>query len=171
MELLDLYDDNGNKLNKTVERGKKYSEGKIMLSIVFIKNKDNQYLIQKTSKEKGGDYSTTGGHITTNETPLECIIREIQEELGLKVTKEDLRFTSLEKHPTAPCLFSVYEFNCNIDLNNLTLQKEEVEKVEWLTKEQILKLIENNQFKESHGYLFKKIYIRGNYEKTIICDK
>ncbi len=160
MELLDLYDDNGNKLNKTVERGKKYAEGRIMLSIVFIKNNKNEYLIQKTSIEKGGDYSTTGGHVTTNETPLECIIREMQEELNFKVKKEDLRFISLEKHPTAPCLFSIYELNHNIDLDTLTLQKEEVEKVEWLTKEEILKLIDNNKFKESHGYLFKKIYKR-----------
>lgn len=156
MELLDLYDDNGNKLNKTVERGKQYKKGRIMLSIVFIKNNKNEYLIQKTSIEKGGDYSTTGGHVTINETPLECIKREIKEELGLDVKKEDLKFISLEKHQAAPCLFSIYELNNNIDINKLTLQKEEVEKVEWLTKEEILKLIENNQFKESHGYLFKK---------------
>lgn len=157
MELLDLYDDNGNKLNETIERGKKFKQGRIMLSIVFIKNSKNEYLIQKTSKEKGSHYSTTGGHVIHNETPLESIIREIKEELGLSINEKDLKFINQENHPKAPCIFNVYELNMNIDINNLTLQKEEVEKVQWLTKEEILNLIENNKFLESHGYLFKRI--------------
>ena len=78
MELLDLYDDNGNKLNETIERGQKFKHGRIMLSIVFIKNNENKFLIQKTSKEKGSHYSTTGGHVIHNETPIESIIRELQ---------------------------------------------------------------------------------------------
>lgn len=45
MELLDLYDDNGNKIGKTIERNKKFTEGNIMLSIAFIKNKEGKYLI------------------------------------------------------------------------------------------------------------------------------
>lgn len=158
MELLDLYDDKGNKLNKTIERGQKYEQGRIMLSIVFIKNNKNEYLIQKTSKEKGSHYSTTGGHVIHNETPLESIIKEIEEELGLSINEKDLKFIKQENHPKAPCIFNIYELNMNIDINNLTLQKEEVEKVQWLTKEEILNLIENNKFLESHGYLFKKYY-------------
>ena len=43
MELLDLYDDNGNKIGKTIERNKKITEGNIMLSIAFIKNKEGKY--------------------------------------------------------------------------------------------------------------------------------
>ena len=39
MELLDLYDEKGNKLNNTVERGKQLNnDDYIMLSIVFIEN-------------------------------------------------------------------------------------------------------------------------------------
>ena len=57
MELLDLYDEKGNKLNKTVERGKHPYDGYILLSIVFIKNTKGEYLIQKTSKEKDFKYA------------------------------------------------------------------------------------------------------------------
>ena len=160
MEMLDLYDDNGNKLNKKVERGKKYNEGNIMLSVVFIKNKKNEYLIQKTSIAKGGDYSTTGGHVISGESAIECIIRELEEELGVIVKESDLEFISLEKHPSAPCLFNVYELDKDIEIDSLKLQDEEVEKVEWLTTEVILKLIDNNKFKESHGHLFKKYIIQ-----------
>ncbi len=65
MELLDLYDDFGNKLNKTIVRGKVPNDGEnIMLSVAYIKNKEGKYLIQKSSKEKGGFYTSTGGHVT-----------------------------------------------------------------------------------------------------------
>ena len=53
MELLDLYDDSGKPLGTTIERGSKFENGNIMLSIIFIKNQDGKFLIQKTSEEKG----------------------------------------------------------------------------------------------------------------------
>ena len=43
MEYLDLYDDNGKKLNKVVERGSKlFDHENIMLAVIFIKNKNNE---------------------------------------------------------------------------------------------------------------------------------
>ena len=47
MEILDLYDDNGNLLNKTVVRGEHFDNGNIMISIVFINNSNGEFLIQK----------------------------------------------------------------------------------------------------------------------------
>ena len=49
MELLDLYDDNGKKIEKTIKRGEKFDEGNIMLSVIFIRNSNNMFLIQKIS--------------------------------------------------------------------------------------------------------------------------
>lgn len=157
MEILDLYDDNGNKLNKTIVRGNKPSDGEnIMLAIVFIKDKDGKYLIQKASKEKGGYYSTTGGHVTIGEDSKTTIIREVNEELGLKVNS-DIELFGTFKFPNKNCLFSVFELALdNIDIDSLTLQVEEVESVNLLTKEEVLELIDKNKFLESHGYFFKK---------------
>ena len=156
MELLDLYDDNGKKLNKTVERGQKFDKGNIMLSIAFIKNSDNKYLIQKTSKEKGTKYSSTGGHVIHGETGLTTIIREIKEELGLNINPNELEFISLVKYPTKPCLINLYLLKKDVYIEKLKLQKEEVESVIWFTKKEILNLIKENKFLESHGYLFQK---------------
>ena len=156
MELLDLYDEKGNKLNKTVERGKHPYDGYILLSIVFIKNTKGEYLIQKTSKEKDFKYATTGGHVTTGETALSCIIRELEEEIGLKVNEEELRFICLDSFPKKLCLFSVYYLEKDINIDELTLQKEEVEFIKWMSKDEILNLIETNEFKESHAHLFQK---------------
>lgn len=52
MELLDLYDDSGKPLGTTIERGSKFENGNIMLSIIFIKNQDGKFLIQKPVKKK-----------------------------------------------------------------------------------------------------------------------
>ena len=91
MEILDLYDDNGNKLNETIVRGIKPEDGKnIMLSVIFIKDKNNKYLIQKTSKEKGSKYSTTGGHVTSGEDGFITIIRELEEELSLVINSDEI---------------------------------------------------------------------------------
>ena len=53
MEILDLYDDQGNKLNKTINRGEVPADGEnIMLSVAFIRNSDGKYLIQKCFQQK-----------------------------------------------------------------------------------------------------------------------
>ena len=161
MEILDLYDDSGNKLDETIIRGTKPSNGKnIMLSVVFIKNKEEKYLIQKSSKEKGGFYTTTGGHVTHNENGITTIIREMQEEIGLNVRKDDLVHINTIKYPDRYCLFDIYLYEIdNIDLSNLILQKEEVESVLWLSREEIINLIRSGAFLTSHGYIFKNYII------------
>ena len=57
MEYLNVYDNNKNKLDKKIVRGDKLSNDEhILVAVIFIKNKDNKYLIQKTSLEKSGLY-------------------------------------------------------------------------------------------------------------------
>ena len=95
MELLDIYDDDGKKTGRTIVRGDKteiLSEHEhIAVAVIFIENSKGEFLIQKTSKEKGGEFSTTGGHINSGETPIETITREVEEELGVKVPKEKIK--------------------------------------------------------------------------------
>ena len=163
MEILDLYDDFGNKLNKTINRGEKPLDGEnIMLSIVYIKNNEDKYLIQKASKEKGGYYSSTGGHVTEGEDGLSTILREMQEELSLdNIHEENLIHVKTFKYPNKYCIFNVYLYEVeNIDLNTLKLQEIEVSKVMWLTKEEVLDLIDQGLFLESHGYIFKNYILK-----------
>lgn len=157
MEILDVYDDFMKPLNKIVIRGSKLNDGEnIMLAIVFIKNKNGEYLIQKTSKEKGEVYATTGGHVIHAEDEVTTIIREVKEELGISIEKENLRHIVTFKYPTKPCIFTVYLLdNVDIDIKHLTLQKEEVEGVYWMNKEKIKELIKENLFLESHGFIFE----------------
>ena len=83
-EYLDVYDDNGKVTGKVIIRGDKNAKLQknehISVAVIFIQNDKNEFLIQKTSKEKGGYFSSTGGHVNMSETPLEAIKREVKEE-------------------------------------------------------------------------------------------
>ena len=157
MELLDLYDDDGKKLNETIVRGEKPAPGKnIMLSVVFIKNWEGKYLIQKSSLEKGGEYTTTGGHVTQGEDGLTTIIREMSEEIGIDAEKSDLTHIRTIKYPGRYCLFDIYLYEViRLDISRLILQESEVSEILWLTEAEILDLIDKKLFLESHGYIFK----------------
>ncbi len=162
MELLDLYDNYGNKLDKTIVRGEVPNEGEnIMLSVAFIKNIEGNYLIQKSSAEKGGNYTSTGGHVIHNEDSYTTIIREVAEELGLTNIEDKIKHIKTFKYPDRYCLFDVYLIdNINIDISKLKLQTEEVEKVLWLSKKEIIELIDNGSFLESHAYIFNNYIIK-----------
>ena len=83
MELLDVYNSNGEITGKVVERGTKDDafgpDEHIAVAIIYIENSKGEFLMQLTSKEKGSIYSATGGHIDHGETPYETIIREVKE--------------------------------------------------------------------------------------------
>ena len=162
MEILDLYDDNGNKLDKTIERGSNPETGEnIMLSVVYIKDKNGKYLIQKTSKEKGNRYSTTGGHVIHGEDGLTTIIREIKEELGIDVAKDKLVFIDQIKLPTKQCIFNIYELRIDeISPQDIIIQESEVESVILLTEEEIKKIIKEGNFLASHAYIFENYIIK-----------
>lgn len=150
MEYLDLYDENRNLTGKKILRGSgKPDKGNfINLVIIFIKNAENKFLIQKTSKEKGGIWATTGGHVKSGQTFTEAIIEEVKEELGIDISKENFKFIYTEKFDFA--FMDVYYLEKNINIEDIEVQEEEVEFVKWLSVEEIKELIKNNKFRKGN---------------------
>lgn len=61
---------------------------KVGVSLI-LKNKDNQILVGKRKGSHGeGSWAFPGGHLEFREEPLECGLRELEEETGVK--KEDV---------------------------------------------------------------------------------
>ena len=153
MEFLKVLDDDKNELSKKVERGKTLNEGEhILLAIMIIEDSNNKYLIQKTSKQKGDCYAFTGGHILYNETSREGIIREAKEELCIKVNKP----TYITDIKLGIPFMDIYYLKRDIKKDKLKLQKEEVESIEFLSKEEILNLIKKGKLRQSHYKAFDK---------------
>ncbi len=121
---------------------------------VFIINSKKQVLLQKRSKNKKmwpdmWDISA-GGHVLAGEFGFQAIIREIKEELGLSVKKEEIIFigcsTSINKKGDIlnKHFNEYYIVTKDIDEKKLKLQKEEVSEVKWINKEEIIERIKNN---------------------------
>lgn len=156
MELLGLFNKEGEYLNKNIVRGNKdFKDGEyIKLATIWIK-KDDQYLIQKCSEQKGGEYAVSGGHVTDGNSSKEQAVLELNEELGLDVDINDLRF--LGNIYRAHAIFDVYLIDdIDFDIHKCVLQESEVESVHWLTKQQIEKLIANNKFRKSSEEQYDK---------------
>ena len=147
MEYLNLYDKSGNLLKERGVRGQE-NDGLVGIVIVFIENSKHQFLIQKTSAEKGSEWATTGGHVTYGTTFEESIIREMQEELGVDVKKENIE--EAKTYIREKYVQKVFHVNLDIDVKDIKVQEEEVEYVKWLSSDEIENLISNNEFRKSN---------------------
>ena len=159
MELLDVYDNNGNATGKTIIRGDKNAvlndNEHIAVAVIFIENENGEFLIQKTSHEKGGLFSSTGGHVDSGETPLVTIKREVKEELGFNVDNDQIEEYGFMLYDM-PIRF-MYYLKKNIPIDKIIIQKEEVEYVEYMSVTKINELIESNQMLKSHGIMFNEL--------------
>lgn len=159
MEILGLYNHKKERLNKNIIRGNTpENEEHILVSVVFIRNKDGKYLIQKTSLEKGGLYSSTGGHVLDSENSKETIIREIKEELGIIITEDEVKYVGDIMLGVA--FADIYYLEKDIDINEFRLQKEEVESISYMTEDEIYNLIIEDKMLKSHGLMFMNYFMK-----------
>lgn len=155
-EYWDLYDKNRNKLNKMVKRGDKLTDDEYHLVVnAWIKNSNNEFLITQRSENKSHPlmWECTGGSALTNETSVEAAIREIKEELGIDINKECAKFigSTLRYYQGCPDILDVWLFTCDVDINDVTIQEEEVNNVMWASVETIKELYDNKKF-EANAY-------------------
>lgn len=153
MEERDYYDESGNITGLTYHKGDDLlKEYYAMIVVIFIKNSKGQLLMQKRSLEKGGLWATTGGHPKKGETSLEGIIAEVYEELGMDISED--KIIKLDRRIGNNRICDFYYIEKDVDINELILQKEEVQEVKWFTKKEIDKLIENNEFHKTHAFMY-----------------
>lgn len=122
--------------------------------IIFVINKEGKILLQKRSANKKTWPNlwdlTAGGHVVTGELGYQAIIREAKEELNLDVKKEELTYVgSFISEDVKPNIINRHfnEFfiiEKDVNINDITLQEEEVQDIRWFTKEEIFKKIDNN---------------------------
>lgn len=146
-EYTDLYDENKNLTGEKLfrEKGTKLIVPKGRYSVVvlvFMENSKGEFLFQMTSKRKKNVWATTGGHVKSGQTSKEAIIEEIKEELGIDINEDEVKLFKTYKYDDA--FKDVFYIKKDIDINSLTYEKDEVEYVKYLTKDEILDLINNN---------------------------
>lgn len=157
MEMFDVVDEHGNPTGEVVSRKLAHEKGiRHRASHIWVVNRDEKgvrVLLQKRSLEKdsfpGKLDTSSAGHIQAGDEPLESALRELGEELGIFPKPEELTFIgtfsfSFEKvfHSKPFCdneVAFVYVYNKKVDIDSLTLQKEEVESVCWRDIKEVYK--------------------------------
>ena len=149
MELVDLYNENRLPLGKTGERREARLPGEYQMIVhVCVFNSKGQMLIPRRSEEKllwAGlwDVSVAGG-VDAGESSRQAAEREFREELGFSLDLGDKRPTFTLHIPKG--FDDYYVLEKDIDLDDLSLQREEVSAVRWADRDEVLKLLEDGLF-------------------------
>ena len=152
MEKRDLYDKDRNLTGEFIFKGEPVPKGKyIIVILVMIQNSKGEFLIQKRSKQKGGKFAATGGHVKSGQTSVEGMIDEIQEEIGLTVKPEELELLYSSREDEQDVFFDLYYMKKDFEISDLVLQEEEVESVSWKTIKEIDELIKQDMFLINHA--------------------
>lgn len=164
MELLDLYDKSLKLTGKTIERGQHIPYGyMIPIVAVLVYNDKGEYLIQKVAATKGNYYASTAGHVQSGETDFtKAMLREMEEEIGLKVCRNDLKLVKIKRYEYK--FTFLYLLRSNVEIEDLRLQKEEVESVSWMSINEIEELCKRGLFNRTHYELIRDCEENNHFE-------
>lgn len=156
-EYWDIYDANRELTGKTIKRGEPFSENEFYVCCeVWMMNSKNQILVTQRHPDKkaGGQWEFTGGGVLAGETTLLAAIREVEEELGVRLDEADLQLFDVYKHKNY--FMDIYVVRKDLQENEITLDKDEVVDYKWLTKNELEQLIEEGKMVYSVGVRYKK---------------
>lgn len=137
-ELIDVLDADGNYTGKSIMKSEAHRKGVFHPSIhVWLYTKKGEILIQQRAINKDTHPGlwdvSVAGHIGAGEDVTESAIREVEEEIGLEITNEDLNKIGVFKYShqhhkdLLDCEFH-HTFLCElkVPLAKLEMQKSEV---------------------------------------------
>ncbi|MCH5272928.1 MAG: NUDIX domain-containing protein [Lachnospiraceae bacterium] len=147
-EYWDLYDAAGRFTKETLLRGEPVPKERYHKVVhIWVRNSNDELLIQKRSDKvtwKPGAWAVTSGSVVSGEDEIIAALREMEEELGLKVLPEELRFLFCMRRRDTFCY--VYLVKADIPVGELTLQEAEVADAKWMRPEEIEKEMKAGTF-------------------------
>ncbi len=152
VEKLDIYNREKIRTGKIIERreGAKFNKDEYILAVqCWIINKKGEILLtqRKLNKIHGGMWEPTGGLVISGENSIQGIKRELQEEIGLNVSENELLLVKekIEEGENCNSFRDVYIIKKDIDLNELHFNDGEVINAQYVTIEKLLYMIEQGE--------------------------
>ena len=152
IERLDIYDNEKKKTGNIIERkeGLCLGEEEYILAVqCWIINKKREILLtqRKFDKGYGGMWEPTGGLVISGENSIQGVKRELQEEIGLNISKEDLFLVKekIEKDENCNTFRDVYIVKKDIKLNELNFNDGEVINAQYVTVEKLSHMIDQGE--------------------------
>lgn len=151
MEYWDIYDKDRNKTGKIIKRGERLLDGEYHLIVhIWIKNSNNEFLVQQRSEYVKNPliWSTTGGSAIAGEDSKTAALREVNEELGIDLSKENgfLFDVDIYEEDNQKYISDTYLYFINLDIDKVKLQQEEVKQVKYLKMDKIKGMMKNGDF-------------------------
>lgn len=153
-EVWDVYDKNRNKTGKICLRGPgnlKEGEYHIVVNAVIL-NSNNEILIAQRAKHKIHPlkWECSGGSILAGETSIGGILREIEEEIGLKFKEnEAILLKTLRRDVIPPNFKDIWLFKKDVDFKDITFNDGEVVDIKWVNIDEFMEMKKSNQMIES----------------------
>lgn len=164
-EIWDVYDGNGVKTGRTMERGVPV-DGDYMLCVhVYLCNPEGLFLMQKRSESKQshpGEWDVTGGAVLSGESSAQGAIRETREEVGISLSEENLTYIGRVKKRRS--FIDIFLARRNFTVEDCRLQREEVQEVKLVSGSEVLRM-EQDKRKRERDYvdlLRRMLAVSGN---------
>ena len=116
----------------------------VELTVLCLVRKGEKYLLQDRIKKDWRGYTLPGGHIETDESIVDAVIREMKEETGLTIRNPKL--CGVKQFPIEGGRYIVFLFSADEFEGELVSSEEG--KMHWVDKEELDKVNTVGDFKE-----------------------
>ena len=160
-EYWDLYDSERRPLGRLHRRGDEIPAGEYhLVAEIWTRDDAGRFLISRRHPDKpwGLYWECTGGSVLAGEDSLTGAQRELEEELGIRVDKQELKhvFTSVNVRNTNS-IYDVYTVKWNGEISGLSLQEGEVVDAKWVDFDTLCGMYDEGKVIPQIGY-FKEYF-------------
>ncbi len=147
-DIVDIYDENKNKTGKTKIRHKDILEkGEFIIGVqAIIINSKKQILISQRSALKAKlplKWECNGGALLSGEDAVDGLIREIYEELGIRLLKEEAIFLKTAKNDHR--FKEIYLFKKDIEIDKIQYKDGEAIDAKWVDINEFISMFNNGE--------------------------
>ena len=160
MEIWDLYDKNRIKTGRTHERGTPLAEGDFHLVVhVWIRNYKGEILLTKRHQNKTHPnlWECTGGSILVGEDSIEGALREVKEEIGISLLRDNGKLVKSELRYMYNDFCDIWLFDQSFEISETKLQQDEVCDIKWVTRAELDNIYRSNLLVPTLSY-YNKIF-------------
>lgn len=159
MEYLDVYNENKELVNKTIERHESRSvlgdNEYFLFEQAWIINNDGKILLTRRAPNKkyAGFWEPTSGHVMSCEKSIDGIKRELKEELGIKINDNEL--TLIKSFIDKKSIKEIWIVKKDISINSLKFIDNEVSDAKYVTIDEFKEMLKNNETFNNLNYFIE----------------
>ena len=156
-EIISIYDENDNYVGKDSRINMRKNNLIHRCTTILILNERNEILVQTRALTKeycpGYLSAVSGGVLCEGESVEGNAQKELEEELGIDISKTKYKLQFLRKYfyeEKNICKAWVYEYYIRItddEIRKIIFKDHEVDRIDWLSKNELLKIYENPESK------------------------